>query len=157
LAKKDTVRAARAAAQRLANEMEYELVDVELATEHDASFLRIYVDLPEGMSLEACEKYHRRLMPLVQDLEYDYLEVSSPGADRPLKTERDFVRAKDLQVEVRLYKAVDGVKKLQGRLIGLVDGKVCIETDKGTMQFEQSACALVRPLIEDVQDITEGE
>ena len=90
-------------------------------------------------------------------MEYDYLEVSSPGADRPLKTERDFVRAKDLQVEVRLYKAVDGVKKLQGRLIGLVDGKVCIETDKGTMQFEQSACALVRPLIEDVQDITEGE
>lgn len=79
--------------QRLADEMGYELVDVCLDKENTGKFLRIYVDCPEGMSLDDCERYHRAIMPLVESYDFDFLEVSSPGIDRPLKKDRDFERA----------------------------------------------------------------
>ena len=79
--------------QRLADEMGYELVDVCLDKENTGKFLRIYVDRPEGMSLDDCERYHRAIMPLVESYDFDFLEVSSPGIDRPLKKDRDFERA----------------------------------------------------------------
>ena len=102
--------------QRLADEMGYELVDVCLDKENTGKFLRIYVDRPEGMSLDDCERYHRAIMPLVESYDFDFLEVSSPGIDRPLKKDRDFERALGEEVEVHLFKAVDGQKVFTGIL-----------------------------------------
>ena len=82
---------------------------------------------------------------------------SAPGADRPLKTERDFERAKGTVVELRTYKPINGGKRFTGELIGLEDGEVVLADDAGgTLRFAQKDVAVVRPLIEfdeeDLQD-----
>ena len=84
------VKEAARIAQKIADEMQLELVDVELVKEPTGHFLRFYIDRPDGIALDELESFHRRILPLVEAVEYDYMEVSSPGAYRPLKTERDF-------------------------------------------------------------------
>lgn len=131
-------------AVRLANELGYEYVDAELVKEPGGRFLRIYIDNAEGITLNELETFHRKILPMVENIDYDYMEVSSPGADRPLKKPRDFERARGENVEVRLYDKQDGSKTFYGELVGLSDGRITI-IKKGTeMSFEQSAVALVK-------------
>ncbi len=92
------VKEAAQIAQKIADELQLELIDVELVKEPTGHFLRFYIDRPDGVALNELENFHRRIQPLVERVEYDYMEVSSPGADRPLKTERDFERAQGLAV-----------------------------------------------------------
>lgn len=151
-----SVREAAQVAQKVAREMDVELVDVELVREPAGHFLRFYVDRPEGIALDDLEAFHRRILPLVERVEYDYMEVSSPGADRPLKTERDFERAEGTAVELKTYRPVHGAKVHTGELVGLVDGEVVVETAAGRLAFPRKDVAVVRPLIEfdeaDLQD-----
>lgn len=151
------VREAKQIAQRIADEMNVELVDVELVKEPTGHFLRFYIEKPEGIALNDLEAYHRRILPLVERVDYDYMEVSSPGADRPLKTDADFERAQGMTVELKTYKPVNGGKQFTGELVGLEDGMVVIRSGSGeALRFERKAVALVRPLIEfdeeDLQD-----
>lgn len=151
------VREAREIAQRIAQEMQVELVDVELVKEPAGYFLRFYVDRPEGIALNDLEAFHRRILPLVERVQYDYMEVSSPGADRPLKTDADFERARGTAVELKTYRAVNGAKAFTGMLVGLQDGEIVIEDAAGAvLRFPRKAVAIVRPLIEfdeeDLQD-----
>ncbi len=151
------VREAKQIAQKLASEMDVELIDVELVKEPTGHFLRFYIDRPDGISLNELEAFHRRILPLVERVEYDYMEVSSPGADRPLKTERDFERAGGTVVELRTYRPVNGAKRFTGELIGLEDGEVVLADGAGgTLRFARKDVAVVRPLIEfdeeDLQD-----
>ena len=116
------VKEAALIAQKIADELQVELVDVELVKEPTGHFLRFYIDKPDGIALNELENFHRRIQPLVERVEYDYMEVSSPGADRPLKTERDFERAEGMTVELKTYKPVKGAKQFTGDLVGLRDG-----------------------------------
>ena len=151
------VREAREIAEKIAAEMQVELVDVELVKEPTGHFLRFYIEKPEGISLDDLEAYHRRIMPMVERVEYDYMEVSSPGADRPLKTARDFERARGATVELKTYRPVNGGKRFVGTLSGLDGDDVVIEAESGEiLHFPQKDVAIVRPLIEfdeeDLQD-----
>ena len=151
------VREAREIAQRIAAEMNVELVDVELVKEPTGHFLRFYIEKPEGVALNDLEAFHRRILPLVERVEYDYMEVSSPGADRPLKTEADFERARGLAVELKTYRAVNGAKQFAGDLVGLDGDDIVIENEGGEqLRFPRRDVAVVRPLIEfdeeDLQD-----
>ena len=151
------VREAREIAQKIAQEMQVELVDVELVKEPTGHFLRFYVDRPEGIALDDLEAFHRRILPLVERVEYDYMEVSSPGADRPLKTERDFERAKGQVVELKTYRPMNGAKQFSGVLRGLEGEDILIEDASGeVLTFQRKAVAVIRPLIEfdeeDLQD-----
>ena len=156
------VREAREIAQRIAEEMQVELVDVELVKEPTGHFLRFYVDRPDGIALNDLEAFHRRILPLVERVEYDYMEVSSPGADRPLKTERDFEKARDTTVELKTYRAVNGSKNFRGTLQGLEGDEIVILDEAGNaLRFDRKAVAVVRPLIEfdeeDLQDDAPAE
>lgn len=150
------VREAKQIAQRIADEMGVELVDVELVKEPTGHFLRFYIEKPDGIALNDLEAYHRRILPLVERVDYDYMEVSSPGADRPLKTEADFERAQGMQVELKTYRPVNGGKQFTGELVGLVDGEIVLNAPGGELRFARKEVALVRPLIEfdeeDLQD-----
>ena len=143
-------------AQKLADGLQVELVDVELVKEPTGRFLRFYIEKPDGVSLNDCESFHRRLQPLVERVEYDFMEVSSPGADRPIKTERDFARAQGMAVELKTYRPIYGQKHFQGELIGLEDGEIQIKAGDETLRFPKRDVAIVRPLIEfdekDLQD-----
>ena len=144
-----SVREAEKIAQQIADEQNVELVDVELVKEPTGHFLRFYIEKPDGISLNELETYHRRIQPLVENVEYDFMEVSSPGADRPLKTERDFARAEGMEVELKTYRPVNGGKQFLGDLVGLKDGVISIITESGeTLSFEKKDVAIVRPVIE---------
>ena len=135
-------------AAKLAAQLGLELVDVELAKENTGKFLRFFIDKSDGVDLDALETFHRAVLPLMDDVDYDYMEVCSPGADRPLKKPADFERAKGQPVEVRLYKAVEGLKSFTGELVGLIDGNVVILAEGSERAFPQKLVAQVAPVIE---------
>jgi len=147
MAKTDIRSFVRPLCEELAAQMGYELVDVELVRESAGQYLRIYLDKPGGVDLNDCEAFHRAVHPKLDDVAYDFLEVSSPGLDRPLKTERDFEKRQGETVEVRLYQPVDGQKAFEGELVGLVDGMVVIRSAHGELAFERKKVALVKPVL----------
>lgn len=154
-----SVREAEQIAKRIADEQNVELVDVELVKEPTGYFLRFFIERIEGdgIALNELEAFHRSIQPLVETVEYDYMEVSSPGADRPLKRERDFERAAGMDVELKTYRPVNGAKLFRGELVGLVDGNIVINAENGAqLSFDKKDVAIVRPIIEfteeDLQD-----
>ncbi len=96
-----------------------ELVDVEYVKERDL-YLRIFVDKPQGMGIEDCQHLSEALGKELDQRdvvpENYILEVSSPGLDRVLRKERDFIREKGKVVDVTLYAPLDGEKLLTGTL-----------------------------------------
>ena len=135
--------------QALAQRMGLELVDVCLDKESAGKYLRVYLDKPEGLSLDDCESYHRAIQPQLEQYDYDFLEVSSPGVDRPLKTPRDYERHLGDEVEVKLFKAVNGQKVYTGILAGLDEEKqILLDTPAGRLIFAQNAAATVRPVVD---------
>ena len=147
------------ACQRIADQMGFELVDVALDREPTGLYLRIYIDKPEGITLDDCEKYHRAVMPMTERIEYDFMEVSSPGIDRPLKTDRDFERNLGSEVEIRLYKPMDGVKQLTGILAGFDEESLTVEAGGAERVIPRKAAALVKPVVdmEGIEEVDLGE
>ena len=126
-----------------------ELWDVEYVREAGTWFLRIYIDKAEGVDILDCEKVSRALSDLLDEadpIEGSYtLEVSSAGAERPLKRPGDFQRFMGSPVAVKLYRARDGRKEFAGVLSGYgEDGSVTITVGDGTMTFEKGEVALCR-------------
>ena len=139
---------AESAARREAERMGLEWVDVELAKEPAGRFLRIFVDKPTGVELNDLETYHKAVQPLFDDVDYDYMEVSSPGVDRPLKKPGDYARAVGSQVELRFYRPQEGQKQVTGTLAGLCDGAVRLVVDGGEREYPLKAIALAKPVVE---------
>lgn len=108
--------------ERTVGGLGYQLVDVQRL---GGGLLRVTLDAANGVGLEDCERVSRQLSHLfaVEGLDYQRLEVSSPGLDRPLKKVSDFARYVGKEVNVQLYSplaAAGGRKRLRGRLLGLV-------------------------------------
>ena len=144
-------------AQKLADELQVELVDVELVKEPAGRFLRFYIERPEGIALDDLEAFHKRIQPLVERVDYDYMEVSSPGADRPLKTQRDFEKAEGMEVELKTYRPVHGQKRFIGFLLGYKDGEITLQIGDEKISFAKKDVAVVRPNIEfDEDDLKDG-
>ena len=139
---------AESAARREAERMGLEWVDVELAKEPAGRFLRIFVDKPTGVELNDLETYHKAVQPLFDDVDYDYMEVSSPGVDRPLKKPGDYARAVGSQVELRFYRPQEGQKQVTGTLAGLFDGAVHLVVDGEEREYPLKAIALAKPVVE---------
>lgn len=143
--------------QKLADKMNYELVDAELVKEGPGRYLRIYIDRSGGISLDELEKFHREIQPQLDRVDYDFLEVCSPGLDRPLKKDRDFEHALGGKVEVRLFKPVDGKKLFEGALRAWNAETVTIEDASGLREFPRRGVALIKPVIEIDLDDDEGD
>lgn len=129
-----------------------ELWDVEYVREAGTWFLRIYIDKDGGVDILDCEKVSRVLSDLLDEadpIEGSYtLEVSSAGAERPLKRPGDFARFMGSPVAVKLYKARDGRKEFAGVLAGYEDGNVTITVGDAAMTFTKEEVALCRLRIE---------
>lgn len=126
-----------------------DLVDVALETENKARFLRVFIDKTGGVSIDDCALVSEKIDPIIDgelDIHsHDYLEVSSPGLDRPLKEDRDFARYLACWVEVSLYMARDGEKKFEGWLMPLEDDRIVIRAEDGTIhRFERKEAAKVK-------------
>jgi ribosome maturation factor RimP len=108
----------------------FELVEMQVSNR--GQFLRIFIDRPEGITVDDCAGVSRHLTHLfaAEGIEYDRLEVSSPGLDRPLRKEKDFERFAGRRAEVRM-RAPDaaGRKRFTGVLRGAKDGVATLEVD----------------------------
>jgi ribosome maturation factor RimP len=119
-----------------------ELVDLQILREHGRQILRFFLDKSGGITLDDCEHLSHRIGALLDEADAvpgSYvLEVSSPGLDRVLKKERDFVRFAGQAVQVRLRLAQDGRRNFKGTLTGFSDGKVKVECEGNPFEFPLS-------------------
>ena len=107
--------------QEIISDTDFELVDVEYIKEHDW-YLRIFVDKVGGIDLDDCQMLSEKLGEILDKdpiIESAYiLEVSSPGIDRVLKKDKDFLREVGKKIDVTLYAPIDGEKFFVGELKG---------------------------------------
>ena len=130
-----------------ATEMQIEIVEVEFKQGKEPS-LTVYIDIDGGVDLNTCEAFHRAIDPVLDEVDPTFgapytLNVSSPGLDRPLKTQRDFNKAMGEKVEIKLFAPLKGKKFFEAKLVGY-DGN-CVELeDKGeTLKLEISKIAKI--------------
>ncbi len=122
----------RALVEEIATPLGFEIVDVEFKQGKNPS-LTVYADREGGISLDDCEKLHRAIDAPLDELDPTFgapytLNVSSPGLDRPLKSERDFARAQGEEVEVKLYAPLRGKKFFEGVLTAYDQNSVTLKT-----------------------------
>ncbi|MDN9830744.1 ribosome maturation factor RimP [Clostridioides difficile] len=134
---------------KITDEHGFEMVDVEYVKEAGEYYLRVYIDKEEGISLNECELVSRELSPILDEKdpikENYFLEVSSPGLDRALKKDRDFVRYQGRDVDLKLYKPLNGCKQFEGELVGLTeDNNIKIISNGKEMEFNRKDVAIVR-------------
>jgi len=121
----------------LVNGMGYELVDVQAS--NGGRLLRLFIDKPGGVGLEDCAAVSRKLSRVfeVEGIDYERLEVSSPGLDRPLRKGADFARFAGQKAEVRMRSPdATGRRRFVGVLRGAEAGRVQIELDGQTVTLE---------------------
>ena len=147
MAQSDLTRVIEPACQKLAQQFGFELVDVELAREGASRYLRSYIDKPDGITLSDCDTYHRAVAPLVERVDYEFLEVCSPGLDRPLKKQKDFDKHAGEMVEIHLFRPIERRKQFEGELVGLVDGEIVIRDGENELRFAQKDVSLCKPLV----------
>ena len=133
----------------LMEEHHFELVDVEYVKEAGTWYLRAYIDKEGGIAVDDCEVISRKLGDWLDKEDFiseSYiLEVSSPGLGRPLKKEKDFVRNKGKEVDIKLYKAIDRQKDFTGILTDFDKDTVTITMGDGeTVVFDKADIALIR-------------
>ena len=120
--------------EKIAEEQGVYIVDVE----YSKGVLCYYIDKEGGVGIDECETFSRAVEPVLDDedpIDGEYsLEVSSPGVDRKLKKEREFLYYTGREVEVKLYAARDGIKEYEGVLRGFHDKTAVIETEDGELE-----------------------
>jgi ribosome maturation factor RimP len=116
--------------ERSVTQLGYELVDLELSNR--GKLIRLFIDKPEGVNIDDCALVSNQLGNLLaveNDIDYDRLEVSSPGMDRVLKKNADFVRFIGERARVKLRVPIDGQKNFVGILRGLEQDGLLIECE----------------------------
>ncbi|MBC7087324.1 MAG: ribosome maturation factor RimP [Tissierellales bacterium] len=149
--KKEIVENVKEFSDPLVSNLGYELVDVEFVKEQSEYFLKIFIDKLGGVNLEDCqlvsEKIGEKLDQIdIIDVSY-YLEVSSPGLDRPIKTDKDIIRNLGKEVEINLYKAVEGKKHFEGILKDYDENTVTIQLEENNVVIPRELISLMRQII----------
>ena len=133
--KKQLIEAVEGYLEPILAELNFELVDVEYVKEGPNYYLRIYIDKEGGINIEDCRVTSRAIEDVLdaKDLikEAYTLEVSSPGLDRILKKDREFVKYKGRMVDVKLYEAIDKQKHLTAELVEKTETELILD-DEGT-------------------------
>ncbi|MFN2746266.1 ribosome maturation factor RimP [Bacillus sp. z60-18] len=113
--------------QPILDNLQLELVDIEFVKEGQNWFLRVFIDSDDGVDIEECAKVSEALSEKLDEadpIKQNYfLEVSSPGAERPLKKEADFMKALGKNVYIKTYEPIEGNKEFEGKLTAF-DGEI---------------------------------
>jgi len=111
----------------------YELVDLESSPK--GRLMRVFIDMERGINVDDCASVSNQLSRVfeVENVDYDRLEVSSPGLDRPLKKPVDFERFAGSEIQVRLSMPVNNQRNFVGVLTGLINGEIHLNTAKGDL------------------------
>lgn len=124
------------------DEQNFELVEVEFVKEGKSWFLRVFIDKEGGIDIEECAYVSEKLSEKLDNMDSDpipqayFLEVSSPGAERPLKKEADYQKAVGEYIHISLYQAVEGQKQYEGFLVSLNEAELVLKTRIKTREKE---------------------
>lgn len=133
MSNKSLINAIREHCEPIIEELGYDLVDLEYVKENNENYLKFYIGKPEGITIDDCQRVSEIVGDKLDELdpieESYYLEVSSPGLDRPLKTDKDLRRNLGKEVEISLYKSLEGKKKYVGELVDFSDNSIKIRMD----------------------------
>lgn len=140
----------RAFFESIATPMGIEIVDVEWNEKESA--LTAFIETEQGVDLDTCEKFHNAVMEPIDEIDPTYgapytLNISSPGLDRPFKTERDFERNLNKEVEIKLFAPIKGKKFLQGFLTAFDENSVTVKTDKEEIKIIRNKIAKINKAI----------
>ena len=116
--------------ERSVTQLGYEMVDLEVSNR--GKLLRLFIDKPEGITIDDCVLISNQVgnvLAVENDIDYDRLEVSSPGLDRVLKKDADFIRFTGERAQVKTRMPIDGRKNFIGVLRGLESGELLIEVE----------------------------
>lgn len=136
----------------VAEELGIELVDIEFKQGRSPA-LTVYIDTETGVDLDTCEKFHRAIDVVLDELDPTFgaaytLNVSSPGLDRPLKTKRDFDKCLGEKVEVRLFAPLRGKKYFEAFLTGYDGNCVTLGSGEDAVKLELTRIAKINRAIE---------
>ena len=139
--------------QPIAQSFGLEVVEVLYEKKFDGMNLTVVIDKDGGVTIDDCEKLHRAIDAPLDELDpidtAYILNVSSPGIDRPLKSERDYKRNLGKKISVKLYKPLNGKKTFDGILTEYDDETFTLQTtDKTLIKFNKKDTAKVEPIIE---------
>ena len=131
----------------IVTQLGYEIVDIDYKRRDGEMTLRLYIWCVAGVSLDDCEIVHRAIDPVIDELDPSggapyVLQVSSPGLDRPIVSERDYERAMNTEIEVSLSGLVERKKKWAGKLIEL-------NSENITLMVNNKKIIINRALIKD--------
>jgi ribosome maturation factor RimP len=129
-----------------------ELVDVQYKKEGKNWYLRVFIDKEGGITVEDCQKISGQIGDLIEieniiSSEH-IMEVSSPGLDRPLKTEKDFLRFKNKKIQASTFSPIDGQRNFKGSIADFVDNTLHLQTQKGLVKILADNIAKARLEIE---------
>jgi len=132
----------------------YELIEVTYQKLYGNMTMTLYIDCDRegGVGLDDCEKVSRLVDPILEDADPTkgvayHLNVSSPGLDRPIKTERDFRKKAGSEVEAGLYAPQNGAKKIKGVLTAWDDDTVTLTVDGKEIKLNKKDIAVLKPVI----------
>ena len=125
---------------------------VEIVFDNKVNALTIFIETEKGVDLDTCEKFHKEIDGAIDELDPSYgepytLNVSSPGLDRPFKTQRDFERNLQKEVEVKLYAPLKGKKFIEGVLTAFDDNSVTVNTEKEELKISLNKIAKINKAI----------
>lgn len=133
-----------------ATPMGIEIVDIEFSDKDKT--LTVFIETVNGIDLDTCEAFHNAIMEPIDEFDPTFdvpytLNVSSPGLDRPFKTQRDFERNVGKEVEVKLYAPIKGKKFLEGELVSFDENAVEIKTSRETIKIQRNRIAKINKAI----------
>ncbi len=136
--------------EKIAAPMGIEIVDIAL-NEKQAQ-LTVFIETEEGVDLDTCEKFHNAIIDPIDELDPSYgdaytLNVSSPGLDRPFKTQRDFERNLGKEVEIKLYSPLKGKKFLEGVLSAFDENNITVEVNGESLKLPRNRIAKINKAI----------
>jgi ribosome maturation factor RimP len=113
----------------------YELVDWDMSAR--TRLVRVFIDKPDGVDVEDCARVSNHLTRLfaVENVDFERLEVSSPGLDRPVKRLADYARFKGQEAQLTLSAPIEGARRVKGILRGTEGDDVLVETPAGVRSF----------------------
>lgn len=145
--KKNTAGCVWELVEPVAEALGYRIWNVEYVKEGADMYLRITIDSDNGIDIDDCERMTRAVDPILDEadpIDGSYiLEVSSPGIERVLTTDEHFALMAGSEVEIRLYRPIDGARILHGTLVGRADGKITISTPAGETVLDSAAASRV--------------
>lgn len=152
MAKNTVVDKVTEAVAPIIQEAALELVDVEYVKEGGNWYLRVFIDKPGGVELDDCQSMSQKIDMLLDELDpipqAYFLEVSSPGLERPLKKSEDFERFQGHLVTITTFAPINGAKSFTGKLLGVAEEGIMLDVKGKKVILPQQQVAASRLAVE---------